>query len=111
MAWSWSHTAEAYADAYANTQALARETLVEILAEWHARDESTPDGFNEVAFEQERARLMDGLPTADVLADAVWELAEEQQICDSGGYNAWLCPYGCGCHTVPFDRTATGTGG
>lgn len=104
MAWSWSHTAEAYQDAYLNVRDLPRETLVEILAEWHARDEGSPDGFNAEAFEDERARLAGDLPTTDVLADYVWELASDQQTCDNGGFSAWLCPYGCGPHTVAFDR-------
>jgi len=25
----------------------------------------------------------------------------DQQHCDNGGWNCWLCP--SGCHTVPFD--------
>ncbi len=35
-------------------------------------------------------------------ADAIWQYASEDlRTCDNGGYNAWMCPWGC--HTVSFD--------
>ena len=114
MAWSWSHTEQAYADAYENLQELPRTVLAEILAEWYGRGDDADDadfeGFSPSKYESERARLGDGpLPTADVLADCIWELASEQAICDNGGFNAWMCPYGCGCHCVAFDRESADT--
>jgi len=37
-----------------------------------------------------------------VLADFIWEQASEYATCDNGGFNAWMCPSGCGCHCVSF---------
>ena len=110
MAWEWSHTHEAYADAERNLRELPRETLEEILAEWSA---NAPDGYYDDQgyrgddFDQEA--YDEGLANAkqlpdDTLADTIWALASDQATCDNGGFKAWLCPYGCGCHTVPFDR-------
>src|SRR4051812_37268930 len=50
MAWSWSHTADAYADAQANCEALPRDTLLEIAAEWEAHDRSPDDSFIEAEY-------------------------------------------------------------
>ena len=94
MAWSWSHTAEAYATARENLEELPRDTLEEICDEWalHDADEGHP-ADEEVD--------IPNLPD-DVLVDYIWERAEEQALCDNGGWAAWVCPYGC--HTVPFSR-------
>lgn len=108
MAWSWSHTEEAYENARLNTHDLSQEELAVILAEW---DATTPDedygysggdlnDFDSEAYERalvERLKL-----PQDELAAKVWDLACDLRTCDNGGWNAWLCPYGC--HTVPFDR-------
>jgi len=83
--WEWSHTAEALAAARQNVHALEKETLLEILEEWH--DGELPNHFYD-------------LPT-DVLANAVWEKMENQRTCSNGGHEAYCCP--SGCHTVPFD--------
>jgi hypothetical protein len=31
----------------------------------------------------------------------VWEKVKALAVCDNGGFEAWVCPYGC--HTLPFD--------
>lgn len=105
MAWSWSHTAEAYDNARLNIQDLPHEDLVTILAEIRAKkwDDDNPDEplsfnngkYNE--FYEESDKLSN-----DILADAIWEFASEYRTCDNGGFNAHVCPYGC--HTVSFDR-------
>lgn len=108
MAWTWSHSAEAYAVARHNLGNLSRETLCEILAEWNATD-TCDDGYGVSAsdmdverFEREQATLVASPLGPDDLADAIWDLASEQATCDNGGFEAWMCPHGCGCHTVSF---------
>lgn len=102
MAWEWSHTAEAYADAQANLEALPRVDLEIIFAEWIANDPSGDETFNQDAYASAHQEAK-SLP-ASHLADEIWRLASNQATCDNGGFNAWLCPYGCGCHQVPFSR-------
>jgi hypothetical protein len=102
MAWQWSHTAEAYADAYANVMALPRADLEVIFAEIKA---AKPREYGEPDFV--KARYAKALREArklpdDILADAVWSFAEEHRTCTNGGHRAHVCPWGC--HTVAFDR-------
>lgn len=97
MAWEWSHTQEAYD--YAKQRLLGTRTgvLQVIYAEWRISEAprgGNPDDCTEGYIEQ-ASRL-----EHDVLAHLVWEKASEQRICDTGGFNAWICPWGC--HTVPF---------
>ena len=112
MSWEWSHTNEAYEDAYQNLHDLDRETLCAILAEWDM------EIFNEGSYDKYNARYEflrdDDTETNETLADTIWlQCAEDQEIngswfgrtCDNGGFNAWVCPHGC--HTVPFDRKDT----
>ena len=103
MVWSWSHTQEAYQNAYENLQNSPRHflevTFAEIRAAGPIDDEGEEQTFNEKKYNRalkQAAKLPD-----DVLADAIWEFAENQAVCDNGGYNAWVCPWGC--HTVPFE--------
>jgi hypothetical protein len=109
MAWSWSHTAQAYADAEENLEELPRDTLEEILAEWECHRPGTDD-FAAELWETTLANVKARELPTDVLADAIWDRASEQQTCDNGGFNAWMCPYGCGPHTVPFNRETEGEG-
>lgn len=102
MAWSWSHSHEAYDNAYANVQGKDREWLKVVYAEWRAteRDE---DGFashfDEELYEQ-ALKDADDL-SDDELSDYIWMRMDDQALCDNGGFNAWCCPDGC--HTVSFD--------
>lgn len=119
MAWNWSHTTEAYENARGNVLDIARDdpmqTLV-ILAEWEATaigdDSFDFPEFSEKEYRKSfkrngkryyRAREtgMD-LHFLEGIAETIWDKASEFQTCDNGGYNAWICPYGC--HSVPFDR-------
>lgn len=100
MAWSWSHTAEAYRNAEANLYEIDTETLQEIYAEWCAhRADAADSDFSEEHYTAalDEARKLDN----ETLAVFIWERASEQATCDNGGWNAWLYPYGC--HTVSFD--------
>lgn len=95
MAWQWSHTAEAYADARANFEGLPADTLAVIAHEWLVHDRAGPDPSVE-DFEAIPLPLVD----TEVRIDALWERVEALATCDNGGWNAWVCPFGC--HTVPF---------
>lgn len=107
MAWSWSHTGEAYQAAESNLRKLDSETLQIIFAEWRASqekgggiDQCSPS-FSERKYNR-ALKYAKTLPD-DILADFIWEKASEFATCDNGGFNAWMCPHGCGCHCVPFD--------
>ena len=112
MAWSWSHTQQAYADAEDNLRNLPKETLEIIFAEWRAAqgkhgaiDPVSPD-FNERKYER-ALKHAKTLPH-DTLVDFVWEKASEFATCDNGGFDAWICPHGCGPHCVSFSRPEEG---
>lgn len=105
MAWSWSHTNEAYANAQANLEELPLETLRVIEAEWRARrtDEfGWNSEFSVAKYNKAMAAIKRENYSAQILAESIWEKASEQATCDNGGYNAWMCPFGC--HTVSFDN-------
>ena len=114
MSWEWSHTDEAYEDAYQNLHNLDRETLCVIAMEWDTEifhEGEYLDGWYDRAL---KIILGDKVLTSEILADGIWlQCAEDQEIngswfgrtCDNGGFNAWVCPHGC--HTVPFDRKDT----
>ncbi len=102
MAWEWSHSHEAYAYAEERLHHLPRKLLKQIYAEWKAHTSGEEDigAFNTEKYDQamkETRKLH-----SDVLADFIWERASEQATCTNGGWEAWLCPFGCGCHMVPF---------
>ncbi len=102
MSWEWSHTVEAYSYAQEQVQKQERSWLEVVFAEWEALDsrEDFEDGFNE---EKYNAALLHAkeLPD-DVLADFIWEKMEALATCTNGGWEAHCCPFGCGCHMVPF---------
>lgn len=100
MAWSWSHTEEAYTNAFTNLAGLPVKELRVIYAEWHATDEC--EGFNLELYERVLKQAK-GI-AVDILVSDIWEKTEELRTCDNGGFNAWVCPDGC--HTVSFDRDA-----
>lgn len=106
MAWSWSHTQQAYADAEDNLRNLPKETLEIIFAEWraaqgkHGAIDPVSAGFNERKYDRalNHAKTLDH----DTLVDFIWERASEFATCDNGGFEARMCPHGCGPHCVPF---------
>ena len=95
MAWSWSHTAEAYQHAYGEVQKLTKSQLLIILREWTYQDREQRGRNPSFRLLAGQRRL-----NQDTLADLVWERMSEQAICDNGGHHAWCCPDGC--HTVSF---------
>ena len=123
MAWSWSHSAEGMQNVRDNIDLLDRETLniiyaewkacdavhAKAVAEWEAEDEedrsSNPPRWNHNAFDNEvyESELLEAVKIpGDALADYIYERAEQEATCDNGGFNAWVCPSGCGCHCVSF---------
>ena len=105
MSWSWSHSQEAYANAQDNLQSLPRETLEVIFAEWRAAQGKGGIIHDYDHFDQrkyKRALTFASTLPHDVLTDFIWERASEYATCDNGGFNAYMCPGGCGCHTVSF---------
>ena len=112
MAWEWSHTNEAYRDARSNLDDLPRDTVAVIWAEWRAWDGNTfHAGLDLKKYKRELRRAWSLLyrmdHRIDDMREYIWDKAASEETgrtCDNGGFNAWLCPFGCGCHTVPFDR-------
>lgn len=124
MTWEWSHTQEAYDYARENLELLDLDTRIEILAEIRAAQEVTQTtgtpiydvdssvGLSDLIGVYERSirdsmseDRVDGSPprmTEEMLNDAIWEFAEEIRRCTNGGWEAHLCPFGCGSHMVYF---------
>ena len=106
MAWSWSHSNEGVDNAEANLRELPKETLEIIFAEWRAAQSKGGiiedcNAFDERKYNRAlfHAKKLDD----ETLADFIWQHAQEAATCDNGGHEAWLCPSGSGCHTVPFE--------
>ena len=105
MAWEWSHSNDAYENAYANLSNQDREFLEVVFAEWEATPKND-DGMYlssdlDLEIHDEKLKAAKELPT-DVLVDYIWDKASEHATCDNGGFNAHMCPHGC--HTVSFDQ-------
>lgn len=105
MAWEWSHTNEAYENAYENLEKLPKKELDIIWAEIQAcivpndgSGDIHSNNFDEEIYEKSLIQAKQR-KNFSLIAD-IWDFASEQAICDNGGYNAWLCP--SGCHTVSF---------
>ncbi|MFA5489304.1 MAG: hypothetical protein WC284_08810 [Candidimonas sp.] len=102
MAWEWSHTSEAYSYAYENLESMDRDFLEDAYAEIKAtaKDKHGVYGSDLDMDEYEKALKWAKSMPFDVLVDFIWNFAEEYKTADNGGFNAYMCPYGC--HTVPF---------
>lgn len=87
MVMEWSHTQEAYSNAYENLHRQDRDWLLEVYGEWVEAEglQPAPDSIN-----------------ADFVADAVWAWMTSARLCSNDFRQAWACPYGC--HTVTFDK-------
>jgi hypothetical protein len=108
MAWEWSHTDDAYANAYDQVHRLPKSELLTILREWAYKDRDDAGRLRGPAISKRSGRALGfRLPTGvrrlyrDTLADLVWERMSEYRTCSNGGWDAYCCPDGC--HTVPFD--------
>lgn len=108
MAWSWSHTSEAYDAARHNLEQLPLHELQIIYAEWRASNWGAKD-FDYVTTDFNQRKYYDALRYAaenldhDTLVDAIWNWSSELATCENGGFELWVCPYGCGPHCVKPD--------
>jgi hypothetical protein len=107
MSWSWSHATEAYDAARRNMERLPRETRNVIAAEWLAAIPHPRWGIHFHA-ELDLRKYYRSLPRVsewddEKIDDYIWQRVEDLATCTNGGWEAHLCPFGCGCHMVPFD--------
>jgi hypothetical protein len=93
MAWEANITIEGYEAAKANLYEMKRDKVEIIFAEQKAEDSEDWDTAYESALKQ--AQNLD----EHILFSDVWDFAENQNTADNGGFDFWLCPYGC--HTAP----------
>ncbi len=115
MAWSWSHTDEAYAaveerlnnkaDAANNGDTEVAEWLEVVWSEWVAsdwREDRVTTDLDLRKYERAiaRAKRQGGSLGYDKLAKDIWEWTSELAACTNGGHEAYLCPHGC--HLLPF---------
>ncbi|QDV56231.1 hypothetical protein [Rosistilla oblonga] len=119
MAWSWSHTNEAYAaveeqlnnkaDAANNGDTEAAEWLQMVWSEWVAskrEDNLIMADLNLRKYELclVRAKRQGGLLGYEKLTKDIWEWTTELAACTNRGHEAYLCPHGC--HLLPFSVEA-----
>lgn len=103
--WEWGHSPEAYDNVRENLHNMPHEKLVEIMGEWDAYEAAGKKSSLMAAdFDAVDATKHAHLPN-DVLADAIFEKAQEASNTDNGGFLFWVCPYGC--HKVSADVEAT----
>ena len=106
MAWSWSHTAEAYEHARENVMLLSSEDTAVIWAEISCSDWKTnafnPD-FNLRKYKKLLLKAHREIYKGYIerFHNDIWDFAETWRVCDDDGYNAYVCPFGC--HTVSFE--------
>lgn len=109
MTWEWSHSPEAYANVRSALQAMPAKELVEIEVEWLAyfdkrvsdeeRTHDQPANFRRTEKRQKYWEAHCEKMGTEHLANLIYERAENHALCDNGGFDMWVCPYGC--HTVP----------
>jgi hypothetical protein len=110
MAWEWSHTQEAYNNAKRNMEALDRATREVIAAEWMGTPSywhKTADGVFRYDTNLDLKRYYKALCrvkrwTDKKMNEFIWKNMEELATCTNGGWEAYCCPHGCGCHMVSF---------
>jgi hypothetical protein len=115
MAWSWSHTDEAYAavedqlqskaDAANNGDDDAADWIQIVWAEWVAsnwKDDRVTTDLDLNKYERviARAKRQGEEHGYDKLAKDIWEWSSELATCTNGGWESWVCPHGC--HLLPF---------
>ena len=115
MAWSWSHTNKAYeaieeqlnnkAEAANNGNTDAAEWLCVVWSEWVASDwredgVATALDLKKYAKAMARAKRQGNAVGYEKLAKDIWNWSSELATCTNGGWEAWVCPFGC--HLLPF---------
>ncbi|MDA9856614.1 hypothetical protein N9D23_00715 [Rubripirellula sp.] len=119
MAWSWSHTNEAYAAVEEQLNSKADEAnngdiedvewLVVVWSEFVAsnwrEDRVTTDlNLRKYASAMARAKRQGEELGYEKLANDIWNWSSELATCTNGGWDAWCCPFGC--HLLPFSVQA-----
>lgn len=115
MAWSWSHTGEAYesieiqlsnkAEAANNGDSETPVWLEVVWSEWIAsnwKEDRVTTDLDLRKYERAiaRAKRQGESLGYDKLATDIWNWSSELATCTNGGWNAWCCPHGC--HLLPF---------
>lgn len=102
MTWEWSHTAEAYQNAYAQLCQQDNLWLAECYAEWRAWEEAKEEGgFDRTAYDRCHAIISPEEEDRPAMISGIWRRAEEARRCTNGGHSLHMCPYGC--HSVPVE--------
>lgn len=111
MNWEWSHTQEALDNAMDNLELIELSDLRVIYSEiktslrinreneseYLTQDVNSFDENYYREFLQEASSKFE-----NELISCIWDyMYDILRTCDSGGFNAYCCPYGC--HTVSFD--------
>lgn len=115
MAWSWSHSPEAYESIEIqlnnkgveanNGDTEAIEWLQTVWSEWIAsnwrKDRVTTDlDLRKYERAIARAKRQGAELGYDKLAADIWNWSSDLATCTNGGWEAWVCPFGC--HLLPF---------
>lgn len=115
MAWSWSHTNEAYAaveeqlndkaNAANNGDTEVAEWLEIVWSEWIAsdwREDRVKTDLDLKKYERSvtRAKRQGTELGYEKLTADIWNWSSELATCTNGGWDAWVCPFGC--HLIPF---------
>jgi hypothetical protein len=103
MAWSISITVEAWQEIYDKLERWDQEALIDAICDdiFEMVLETSDQQHAECAATAERERLED-LPH-DVLVDRAYELVEQNNTCENGGYGYWIDREGY--HRVWLDDT------
>ena len=119
MAWSWSHSPEAYESIEIqlnnkgveanNGDTEAIEWLHTVWSEFVAsnwkEDRVTTDlDLRKYQRAIARAKRQGAELGYNKLAADIWNWSSELATCTNGGWNAWCCPFGC--HLIPFNVKA-----
>ena len=96
MAWSWSHSSEAYQNAFENLHDLPLKDLRIIYAEWQSWN-GVESFSSDMDIKKHNKALKNCIRfnfTQETLANDIYEKMQEQATCDNGGFNAYACPFG-----------------
>jgi len=103
MSWEWSHTDEAIDNAQhfflCNTD---KEWQDEIAVEWMVYYLNNKQDSTGTQWEFHILKILQMIEPKD--QEWIWEEAEANRVCDNGGFNLWMCPYGCEKHYLNLDE-------
>jgi len=131
MAMSWSHTRDGHEYARNKLHKLAKTKIAVIWAEWKTHQKAQAEKREEERKEAEEngwtfdpdsvleshdfdqdyykeqlkeAKVIMERVGKEALADEIWERAEAYATCTNDFHRAYMCPYGCDPHMVPFSK-------